>query len=147
MKSPLLPLTLAAFVAMAAAASSRAADKPADSTKILMQEKLREAQAILGALAIEDFSAIGKSADRLIELSNHTNWYSRQTPEYDLFLNGFRRNAQVLAKAARERNIDGASLAYTQLTLTCFSCHKYMRVPPTAAIPSLSPKLAQAPHP
>jgi hypothetical protein len=71
-------------------------------------------------------------------LSNVTNWYSRQTPEYELFLNGFRRDAQALAKSAGDKNLDAASLAFVQLTLDCVSCHKYLRVPATAGPQNLN---------
>jgi hypothetical protein len=124
--------------ALATSHPTRAADdKAGDATRALMQEKLKAAQSVLGSVATGDFGAMEKSAKRLVELSNHTNWYSRQTPEYDLFLNGFRRNAEGLVKAAADKNLDAASLNFVQLTLSCVSCHKYLRVPPTAALQDL----------
>jgi hypothetical protein len=62
-----------------------------------------------------------------VKLSNKTNWYSRQVPEYELFLNEFRRNAQELMKAGHQNNLDAASLAYVQMIMSCVSCHKFIR--------------------
>src|SRR5678815_5558012 len=53
--------------------------------------------------------------------------HSQQVPEYELFLNEFRRNAQELMKAGQQKNLDAASLAYVQMTLSCVSCHQFIR--------------------
>ena len=145
MKISLPSFAVAAFFALVTSHAACAADKAGDATRALMQEKLKEAQSVLGSVATGDFGALEKSAKHLVELSNRTNWYSRQTPEYDLFLNGFRRNAEGLVKAAADKNLDAASLAFVQLTLSCVSCHKYLRVAPTAGLDQLDlSKIAQA---
>ena len=139
MKPSLLSAAVAALFALVPNSAILAADPDGGATKALMQQKLKDAQSVLGAVATGDFATMQKSAEHLVKLSNFTNWYSRQTPEYDLFLNGFRRNAEVLAKAAEDKNLDAAALAYVQLTLNCVSCHKYLRVPPTANLQNLDP--------
>src|SRR4051812_16791790 len=127
----------AALLALSTPLAARAADPAGDVHRALMQEKLKEAQSVLGSVATGDFPAMEKSAKHLVELSNVTSWYSRQTAEYDLFLNGFRRDAETLAKPAHDKNLDAASLAFVQLTLDCTSCHKYLRVRPTADLQSV----------
>ena len=82
---------------------------------------------MLLGLTLEDYGLIAKNAEKLVELSNKTNWYSRQVPEYELFLNEFRRNAQDLMTAGQQKNLDAASLAYVQMTLSCISCHALIR--------------------
>jgi cytochrome c556 len=125
----------AALLSPAILPLSHGADAPAP-TQVLMKQKLKDAQELLAAVSTGDFPAMEKAADHLVQLSNHTNWYSRQTPEYDLFLNGFRQNASALSRAAQAKNADAASLAYIRLTMDCFSCHKYMRVPSNARLES-----------
>ena len=39
----------------------------------------------------------------------------------------FRRSAETMARRARERNLDGATLAYLDLTMTCVKCHQTTR--------------------
>jgi cytochrome c556 len=50
-----------------------------------------------------------------------------QTPEYSQRSAEFRRAADALTEAARKRNLDGATLAYVDVTTKCVSCHKYVR--------------------
>ena len=92
-----------------------------------MRQKVAYSQQVLVGITLEDYGLIAKNAEKLVELSNKTNWYSRQVPEYELFLNEFRRNAQELMKAGQQKNLDAASLAYVQMTLSCVSCHKFIR--------------------
>jgi hypothetical protein len=95
--------------------------------KEIMQQKLACSLQVLVGITREDYGLIANNADKLVKLSNKTNWYSRQAPEYDLFLNEFRRNARELVKAGQQKNLDAASLAYVQMTLSCVSCHKFIR--------------------
>jgi hypothetical protein len=101
-----------------------AADQP---TTEVMRLKLAHAQGVLEGIAKEDYDRIALNAQKLVQLSQSTGWYSRQTPEYELFTTEFRRHAQTLVKAAKEKNIDAATGAYMQMTVSCVSCHKYMR--------------------
>jgi hypothetical protein len=92
-----------------------------------MRQKVAYSQQVLVGITVEDYRLIANNAEKLVELSNKTNWYSRQVPEYELFLNEFRRNAQELMKASEQKNLDAASLAYVQMTLSCVSCHRFIR--------------------
>jgi hypothetical protein len=46
-----------------------------------------------------------------------------ETPEYLRHGKEFRRHAEALRQAAQTKNLDGATLAYVQLTLNCVNCH------------------------
>ena len=96
-------------------------------TREIMQHKLQHTQFILKAIALQDFAGIQSNAAQLVKLSQMTGWQARQTPEYALFSMEFRRHAEGLGKAAKAKNIDAATLAYTQLTFSCVSCHKHLR--------------------
>ena len=99
----------------------------AQGVKGAMRKKVAYSQQVLVGITLGDYGLIANNAQKLVELSNKTNWYSRQVPEYELFLNEFRRNAQELMKAGQQKNLDAASLAYSQMTLSCISCHKFIR--------------------
>jgi hypothetical protein len=60
-------------------------------------------------------------------LSQASNWQVLQTPEYRQRSTEFRRSVDALTEASRERNLDGATLAFMQVTMKCVSCHKYVR--------------------
>jgi hypothetical protein len=107
-------------------ASHAEPDKKAD-VKLVMREKLESSQKVLVGIITENYGLITTNAEKLVELSHATNWYSRQVPEYELLINEFRRDAEALVKAGKQSNIDAASLAYVQMTLSCVTCHKYIR--------------------
>lgn len=92
-----------------------------------MRQKVAYSQKVLVGITQGDYGLIANNAEKLVELSNKTNWYSRQVPEYELFLNEFRRRAQEVREAGKQKNLDSASLAYVQMTLSCVSCHKFIR--------------------
>ena len=99
----------------------------ADKLQDLMQRKLQASQKVLEGIALNDFDKIGKSAEDLLLISKATDWKVVRTPSYDLYSNEFRRNAENLVRLAREKNLDGAVLAYVDVTLNCVKCHKYVR--------------------
>lgn len=103
------------------------ADAADTTTADVMRAKLDHSQRLLRNLAVQDFVGLAADARRLVELGRVGGWYALQVPEYDLFLTEFRRSAERLGQAAGEKNIDGATLAYHQLTVSCVACHKYIR--------------------
>lgn len=111
--------------------SARAADT---GTQEIMKEKLGHSQEILKGITTENFDLVLLSAQKLNRLSHATGWFTRQTPEYELFTNELRRHTDSLAKAAKNKNLDAATLAYVQMTMSCVACHKYMRGTKMAAL-------------
>lgn len=93
----------------------------------LMQKKLKSAQHVLEGLALADFAKITRSAEDLIQHSKTLEWRVLRTPRYELHTNEFRRAAENLIDKAKQKNIDGAALAYVELTLSCVRCHQHVR--------------------
>jgi cytochrome c556 len=92
-----------------------------------MRAKLAHSQSILEGLAVENYDQIAKSAQALTLLSQEADWKVLQTAEYAHQSELFRRNTKALTEAARKHNLDGATLAYVQVTLNCVECHKHVR--------------------
>ena len=110
----------------------------------LMREKLERSQKILEALALEDYGVIARNADQLGVLSQAAAWNVLQTPEYAAHSADFLRLTQKLGRMAREKNIDGATLAYVELTINCVACHRHVRSVKTANLDAgPAPGLAQ----
>ncbi|MFO1458027.1 MAG: hypothetical protein U1G08_01360 [Verrucomicrobiota bacterium] len=107
-------------------------------TAAVMRQKLATSQRILGGLAVADFGLIQTNAASLITLSGQRGWMAMQTPDYELFSTQFRVSAEALVKAAKVRDIDAAVEAYSDLTVSCVACHKYLRATPKKA-PALKP--------
>ncbi len=106
---------------------SQAQTSTKPTTKEIMKEKLDYAHFLLNGIATENFDLIANNAEKLNQLSLSTVWREGRTPEYEALSADFRRHAVALTKAAKDRNLDAASLAYVQMTLSCVNCHKYMR--------------------
>jgi hypothetical protein len=100
-------------------------DDPAP--KVFMRAKLDHSQKLLEALALEDFKGMAKQSQALSLLSLAASWQVLQTPEYAQQSLEFRRAADAVHNAAEKKNLDGAALAYVEMTMKCVNCHKYVR--------------------
>ncbi|MBY0524552.1 MAG: hypothetical protein K2R98_14200 [Gemmataceae bacterium] len=97
------------------------------AVKALMMRKLENSQKVLEGVALNDFDRVAKHADELITISKATDWKVMKSPQYELYSNEFRRNAETLVQQAKNKNTDGMALAYVELTLNCVKCHKHVR--------------------
>jgi hypothetical protein len=108
-------------------------DKPEKSPKVeskvseIMKQKLQHAQRVLEGIALNDFDTIGKNGKALLALSAKAEWRVFPTPTYLMHSNDFQRTAEKLIKSAKDKNLDGTTLAYMELTMGCARCHKYVR--------------------
>ncbi|MEQ2007543.1 MAG: hypothetical protein ABMA26_12160 [Limisphaerales bacterium] len=127
-------LTVAIFAGVAATV---APNDPKITTREVMKLKLESSQKVLEGIATENFVTISANAQKLVVLSQAAGWQARQTPEYKQFTAEFRRHAEALQKAARSENVDAASVAWFQLTISCVNCHRHMRGVQTVRLPEI----------
>jgi len=126
---------LAAVIVCAALGSAWALDdqkeeKEEHPTSFWMQKKLEYSQKILGALATEDFAALRQNSKAMERLSRIEGFVRRSDVEnYRTQLRVFEFSNRELGKLAAQKNLDGAALAFTQMTLSCVNCHKLIRDP------------------
>ena len=128
-------LFASAAAALLLAALVPAQMPPMDSPKPFMQRKLVHAQKVLEAIALEDYRGIEHHAQQLSLLSQAATWNVINTPEYLMHSREFRRAAERMRDAAKQKNLDAAALAYMQMTLKCVECHKHVRKVKTARAP------------
>ena len=114
------------LVLLLAVMITRADDKPAPDLAKIMEKKLNLSNEILAGVVTEDFGKISSNSNRLLELTK-TQWTQNETPEYRAQLKDFWIVTEGLKTAANEKNADGATLAYVQMTISCVKCHKYLR--------------------
>jgi len=100
------------------------------TTGQFMERKLDAARNIVSGLALEDYEMIAKNAQDLALLSLESQWNVFQTQQYIFMSDEFRGGSKRLREAARAENLDGATLAYFEVTLSCVRCHKYIRQNP-----------------
>jgi hypothetical protein len=103
------------------------AQKQSNNLGKIMMEKLNNSKMLLEGIALGDFGKISRSADNLIQLSKTAEWFVYKTPRYEVHSNEFRRAAENILQKARDKNLDGVTLAYFELTMGCVRCHQYVR--------------------
>ena len=59
--------------------------------------------------------------------SQESQWQVIQVEPYLKMSSEFRTSAERLRDAAKAKNLDGATLAYFDMTMNCVRCHKYLR--------------------
>lgn len=110
----------------------------ADPKKLtVMERKLLHAQKLLEGLAMKDFDKIDKSTEGLMECLKEATWRINDTDKYLLYSNEFLRNIEGMQKASKKKNVDAATLAYVEMTLTCVKCHEHLRETRIGAAPDL----------
>jgi hypothetical protein len=124
---------LFSLVGLALAAAAWAAQEGAQrphSRAEFMRIKLEYSKKVLEGLTLEDYPAISKNAKALKRLSEAAEWEVPTIPsasDYMIFTTEFQRLTEEMDRKAKEKNIDGATLAYLRLTMNCVTCHKYVR--------------------
>ena len=102
-------------------------DEKAKASSIWMKQKLAATQNILAGLTKEDYEAIEKNAQSMVLVGYLEKWVRSDTPGYQKMMKDFEYANKSLVLAAREKNLDGAMVAYVQLTFSCVQCHKHIR--------------------
>ncbi len=118
---------------IAAMARMTAEPRAVDDTKSLMWKKLTQAQGLLTALALEDYDQIRSGAEELSLISLETLWTERRSPRFSQLASEFRWSAERVRRMAEEKNLEGATLGYTQMVMSCVECHKIVRNTETTA--------------
>jgi hypothetical protein len=98
-------------------------------TQLFMRLKMEPAKLILEGIATENYDLIASSAQQVQLLTLDEKWNVMQTEEYLRDSDEFQRSVQLVRDNAKNRNLDGATLAYMQMTLNCIKCHRDMRTP------------------
>ncbi|MEZ6089347.1 MAG: hypothetical protein R3C05_15215 [Pirellulaceae bacterium] len=96
-------------------------------TSYWMEKKLDYSQAVLRGLASSDFESIRKNALQLQLLNKVEGFIRRRNADYRHHVQTFERITGELARQAERKNIEGVTLAFNQLTISCVHCHESLR--------------------
>ncbi len=106
--------------------TSDVADK-SQPVSFWMEKKLEYSQGILRGLAMGDLEEVAAKADQMRLVSTVEGWIRNRKPGYRAQFRAFEfSNAEIL-RNARAGNLDGATIGFQQLTISCVSCHKLLR--------------------
>ena len=100
---------------------------PDELNSFWMEQKLRLTKNILAGVALADFEMIGENADLMRGL-NRVERFVRRGPEgYRTYLQQFNLANQALLRQSDAKNLEGVTLAFNQLTISCVNCHRHIR--------------------
>jgi hypothetical protein len=126
MKTRILLLSVILIVAVGITAAL-AQSKRNRAAKEFMRDKLELSQRVLEGVATEDYALIISKGARLSAMTKNADWRLFENPDYDQQSLTFRRHVDALVKAAKDKSIDAATLAYVRMTMSCVDCHKLVR--------------------
>lgn len=106
------------------AASAKAEEKPLD---FWMQKKLDYSTSILKGLATGNFDLIEKNAKKMRLLNRIEGFARSRHAGYRSHVRLFERVTDEVIRQAKKENIEGVTLGYHQLTVSCVRCHQSIR--------------------
>lgn len=118
---------VAAVLALACMAFSVCPTNGQDKASMWMKQKRDLTLNILAGLTEGDFEKVNANATAMNFLGHLEKWARAGQPEYKQQTTYFAFANRELIRHAKEKNIDGATLAFGQLTTSCVQCHKIVR--------------------
>jgi hypothetical protein len=106
------------------------ADEPVEAGRGIrpfMRVKLEASSKILEGLTTENFRMIREGAETLHKMSAAEKWRVSNDVLYRQYSTEFNHQAETLLEKANARNLDGATLAWVECTMSCVRCHNHAR--------------------
>ena len=100
---------------------------PKDKASAWMKYKLAASQKILEGMTRADYAMIEKHAAAMQNVGYLEEWGRADVPGYASHLHAFKHANRDLVLAAQAKNLDGVTIAYSQLTISCMQCHRFIR--------------------
>ncbi len=92
-----------------------------------MEKKLEYTQDILRGLATGDLELVEEKSEQMRVVSRIEGWVRNRKPGYRAQFQAFQFANAEIQRNAEADNLDGAAIAFQQLTISCVSCHKILR--------------------
>jgi len=92
-----------------------------------MEQKLNASSMILRGLMVDDMEMVENHADQLLKMSHEEKWRASNDMMYLQHSTQFRHAVDSLREKAGKKSIDGASLAWVNVTMSCIQCHQWVR--------------------
>jgi len=102
-------------------------DDPAGSLHRFMRQKMQASNLILEGLCMDDMKTVSLGAQTLLKMPSEAKWRVTNDMMYRRYSNEFVQAVEELKKEAEENDIDGASMAWVNVTMKCLKCHKWVR--------------------
>jgi hypothetical protein len=96
------------------------------ATGRVMREKLGHSQKILEDILTANFALFGRETAALRRATESPAWSRLKGPEYSRQSEAFLKALRDVDAAVQARDLDAAMGHYTELTMTCYRCHRYI---------------------
>lgn len=96
-------------------------------TSVWMKVKLKSTENILRGLTLGDFDLIEENARLMYKFGRLENLVHSRNADYQTQLRFLEHANQELMRQAKRKNLDGATLAFVQMTTSCVNCHRAIR--------------------
>ncbi|MCP4782818.1 MAG: hypothetical protein GY903_15340 [Fuerstiella sp.] len=95
--------------------------------KGFMRMKLNASNQILEGLVVDDLTLVVKGSEALLKMSAAEKWRASNDMMYLQRSRDFRQSVELLRNKAKKASIDGAALAWVDVTMSCIQCHEWVR--------------------
>jgi hypothetical protein len=102
-------------------------DEPAGSLHRFMRQKMQASNLILEGLCMDDLKAVAAGSQTLLKMPSEAKWRVSNDMMYRRYSNEFVQAVEELQQEAEEGDMDGASMAWVNVTMKCMKCHKWVR--------------------
>jgi hypothetical protein len=92
-----------------------------------MKKKLDYSKNIMEGIALGDFDKVSQNAQTLHGLSKIEAFVRRGTPGYRGQVDAFDQSLTEIIRQADKENLEGTTLGFHQLTVSCVKCHRDLR--------------------
>jgi hypothetical protein len=92
-----------------------------------MKKKLDFSKNIMEGIALADFDKVTQNAQTLRGLSKIEAFVRRGTPGYRVQVDAFEQSLTEIIRQADKENLEGTTLGFHQLTVSCVKCHRDLR--------------------
>ena len=107
--------------------SAEKKDEPVGGLHRFMRQKMQASNLILEGLCMDDLKAVEAGTQSLLKMPSEAKWRVSNDMMYRRYSNEFVQAVEELQKEAEENDIDGASMAWVNVTMKCLKCHKWVR--------------------
>ena len=121
-------LTRLCFILAFVAMSGPGVPAQTQATGRVMREKLTHSQRILEALMTSDFTLLERESAELQKVTESQAWAVFNSPEYIGHTAAFLRASRDSARPRRRATWTRLIFHYMSLTLSCFQCHRYIKI-------------------
>jgi len=102
-------------------------DEPVGGLHRFMRQKMQASNLILEGLCMDDMNTVASGAQTLLKMPSEARWRVSNDMMYRRYSTEFVQAVEELQKEAEENDIDGASMAWVNVTMKCLKCHKWVR--------------------